>query len=84
MRGGPIAGDRVRDIRVCDDTLTVELSDGRTISAPLTWIPRLRDATPDQRGQWRISVAGAGIHWPDIDEDISVEGLLRRAKAPGA
>ena len=80
----PESGLAVRDVRVSDDALTVDLSDGRNISAPLAWFPRLRDATPEQRERWEISGAGAGIHWPDIDEDISVEGLLRGARAPGA
>ena len=80
----PESGLAVRDVRVSDDALTVDLSDGRNISAPLAWFPRLRDATPEQRDRWEISAAGAGIHWPDIDEDISVEGLLRGARAPGA
>ncbi len=59
------------------DALTVHLTDGRAITVPLEWFPRLRDATEEQRGNWRLIGGGVGIHWPDIDEDLSVEGLLR-------
>lgn len=58
------------------DALHVRLADGREISAPLEWFPRLRDASPEQRGRWRPIGGGVGIHWPDLDEDISVAGLL--------
>jgi hypothetical protein len=61
---------------VSDDELSVDLADGRTISVPLDWFPRLVHATPAERGNWRLSGNGEGIHWPDLDEDISVEGLL--------
>jgi hypothetical protein len=71
-------------VRVSDDLLSVDLSDGRTISVPLAWYPRLLDATDEQRGRWRISGGGFGIHWPDLDEDLSTEGLLRGAPAPRA
>ena len=64
------------DVRVTEDTLSVELSDGRTISVPLGWFPRLEYATPSERANWRLIGNGRGIHWEDIDEDISVEGLL--------
>jgi hypothetical protein len=64
------------DVKVTDDTLSVELSDGRTISVPLDWYPRLTHATEAERNNWRIIGRGHGIHWEDIDEDISVEGLL--------
>lgn len=63
-------------IEVTEDTLTAELSDGRTVSAPLSWYPRLIHATPKERGNWRLIGSGEGIHWPDLDEDISVEMLL--------
>lgn len=63
-------------VDVTDDALTVELSDGRTISAPLGWYPRLAHATSDERNRWRLLAGGTGIHWPDLDEDISVENLL--------
>jgi len=61
----------------CDgEMLQVQLSDGREVSVPLEWFPRLRDATPTQRANWRLIGRGVGIHWEDIDEDLSVEGLL--------
>lgn len=61
---------------VSDDTLGVNLDDGRTISVPLEWFPRLAHATPAERANWELSGDGSGIRWPDLDEDISVEGLL--------
>ena len=64
------------DVAVSDDTLSVELSDGRTISVPVDWYPRLTHATEQQRANWRIIGRGDGIHWEDIDEDISVGALL--------
>ncbi len=64
------------DVTVTEDTLTAELSDGRTISVPLAWYPRLVNATEEERGNWRLIGGGQGIHWPDLDEDVSVEGLL--------
>ncbi len=63
-------------VQVTDDTLSVELSDGRVVSAPLAWYPRLSHATPHERASWRLIGAGQGIHWPDLDEDISVANLL--------
>ncbi len=66
----------VEGVEISDDTLSVDLSDGRTISIPLSWFPRLLHATPDERKNWRLIGKGEGIHWEDIDEDISVEGLL--------
>ncbi len=76
------ADERVRDVRVSEDTLTVDLMDGRTISVPLVWYPRLLAGTARQRTNWQVSAAGYGIHWPDLDEDLSTEGLLRGAPAP--
>lgn len=64
------------DVLVTEDTLTVDMSDGRTISVPTAWYPRLLHATPEERTNWRMIGRGHGIHWEDIDEDISVEGLL--------
>ncbi len=61
---------------ICDDALVVDLTDGRTITVPLAWFPRLAHATPDERANWRLIGAGEGIHWPSLDEDINVEGLL--------
>lgn len=75
------AGERVRDVRVTDDSLAVDLLDGRTIIVPLAWYPRLLKATAEQRSHWKISGAGFGIHWPEIDEDLSTAGLLRGAPA---
>ena len=63
-------------VEVTDDTLTAELSDGRSISVPLAWYPRLAHAAPHERRNWRLIGGGEGVHWPDLDEDISVEGLL--------
>ena len=64
------------NVRITDDTLSVDLSDGRTISVPLAWFPRLLHATQKERNHWWLIGKGHGIHWEDIDEDISVEGLL--------
>ncbi len=64
------------DVSLTDDTLTVDLADGRTLSVPLTWYPRLLHGTPEERRNWRLIGAGAGIHWPDLDEDIGIDGLL--------
>ena len=65
-----------KDVTVTDDTLSVDLSDGRTISVPIAWYPRLSHAKPEERENWRLIGGGHGIHWEDIDEDISIEGLL--------
>jgi len=72
---------RVRDVTMDEHRLTVELMDGRAISAPFVWYPRLADATAQQRGRWQIAGGGYGLHWPDLDEDLSTEGLLRGAPA---
>lgn len=77
-----IADERVADVRFEDDRLIVDLADGRTIAVPVAWYPRLEGATPAQRAHWEISGGGYGIHWPEIDEDLSTEGLLRGAPAP--
>ncbi len=76
-----MADERVADVETTDDELRVRLMDGRTISAPLAWYPRLLHATDGQRKNWKISGGGYGIHWDDIDEDLSTEGLLRGAPA---
>ena len=65
-------------VRCVDDMLNVDLSDGRSISAPLEWFPKLRDATQAHRDNWRLIGGGVGIHWEDLDEDISVAGLLEQ------
>jgi hypothetical protein len=69
-------------VRFGDGTMSVDLEDGRTITVPLEWYPRLGRATPEQRSNWQIAGAGFGIHWPEIDEDLGVDGLLRGAAAP--
>ncbi len=87
LRHGPYrfffyAGDsdlghtRAVKVRITDDTLMVDLSDGRTILVPLGWFPRLEHALPEERSRWRLIGCGQGIHWEDLDEDVSVEGLL--------
>jgi hypothetical protein len=67
-----------------EDTISVDPYDGRTITAPLAWSPRLLHATPGQRANWRVAGAGYGIHRPDIDEDLSAQGLLQGSPAPKA
>jgi len=74
-------GERVKDVHFTDDTMAVDLADGRTIVVPLVWYPKLLEASAEQRRNWEISGAGYGIHWPDLDEDLSTEGLLRGAPA---
>jgi len=64
------------DVKVSEDTLSVDLTDGRTISVPLGWYPRLEHASPKERANWRLIGKGEGIHWEDIDEDVSIQGLL--------
>ena len=82
MHGSEVKpGERVKDVCFTEDTLAVDLLDGRTIVVPLVWFPKLLDAAPEQRRNWKLSSAGYGIHWPDIDEDLSTEGLLRGAPA---
>lgn len=75
-------GESVKDVRFTEDTLSVDLNDGRTIIVPLAWYPRLLHATPEKRNNWRVCGGGYGIHWPDLDEDLSTEGLLRGSPAP--
>lgn len=75
--------ERVADVEVTDAELIVRLRDGRRLAAPLGWFPRLKAATAAERADWEIAAAGLGIHWPGIDEDIGVAGLLRAA-APEA
>ena len=66
----------VQDVVVSDDSLVVDLADGRTISVPLAWYPRLLHGQPQERNNWRLIGQGEGIHWPDLDEDISAENIL--------
>jgi hypothetical protein len=67
---------RVASVRVTNELIIADLADGRTISVPLAWSWRLSDATPEQRANWRLIGSGEGVHWPEIDEDISVRGML--------
>ena len=66
----------IADVAIDDDSVVVSLSDGRTISVPISWYPRLSHASKGERSNWRLIGAGSGIHWPDIDEDVSVSNLL--------
>jgi hypothetical protein len=77
----PAADLRVKAVSLDADRLSVELMDGRAISVPLAWYPRLANATPEQRARWEVAGGGYGIHWPEIDEDLSTEGMLRGAPA---
>jgi len=76
ISGVEIALPKAENVTVTKDTLSVDLSDGRTISVPLAWFPRLLHATQEERNNWRLIGRGHGVHWEDIDEDISVDGLL--------
>lgn len=77
--GSEVAENRITNVRCTDDCVVVALADGRTISVPLVFYPRVFHATPHQRSNWQLAGGGYGIHWPDIDEDLSAEGLLRGA-----
>jgi len=72
---------RAMEVRISEDTLTVDLEDGRTLSVPILWFPRLRRGTEVEKQNHELMVGGRGIHWPDLDEDISVEGLLMGRKS---
>ena len=85
MRGWPtLADERVNDVHCDDDRLFVDLKDGRSIAVPLAWYPRLLSASAAERANWERCGGGYGIHWPDLDEHLSTEGLLRGAPAPRA
>lgn len=71
-----VARPRAVAIRVDDSVLSVDLADGRTVSAPIGWYPRLSHATPAERGQWRLTGDGDGVHWPALEEDLSVESIV--------
>ena len=77
------ADERIDGVHCDEHRLIVDLKDDRTIAVPLAWYPRLFNATPEQRAHWEPCGGGYGIHWPDIDEHLSSEGLLRGAPAPG-
>jgi len=72
---------RIKDVQVTDEAITAFLADGRVISVPLAWSWRLSDATPDQRSHWELIGDGGGVHWPDVDEDLSAEGMLHGVPA---
>jgi hypothetical protein len=74
--------ERVEAVYFTRDSIVVHLMDGRTISAPIAWYPKLLKATSKQRSNWEICGGGYGIHWPNVDEDLSTEGLLRGARSP--
>ena len=72
----PVVSARATGVRFTDDLFYVQLEDGREIGVPLAWFPRLSAATPEQRANWQLLGRGVGLHWPDVDEDLSVAGLL--------
>jgi hypothetical protein len=76
--------ERVKDVRFTEDVISVDLMDGRTISVPLVWYPRLLNATSAERQQWEICGGGYGLHWEGLDEDLSTAGMLRGAPSPEA
>lgn len=76
------ADERIKEVEFTGTVIVVDLIDGRSIAVPLTWYPRLLTATPEQRSQWEICGGGYGLHWESIDEDLSIEGMLRGAPAP--
>jgi hypothetical protein len=80
----PKAGERITGVRVTEDSLSIDLLDGRSLTVPLAWYPRLLDASEAQRNHFRIIGGGFVIHWPDVDEHLSSQGLLAGAPAPGA
>jgi hypothetical protein len=79
--GDPKLAARAQIVECTADSLVVELTDGREISVPLAWYPRLEHARPDERAHWELIGRGYGIHWPELDEDISIEGLLDGRKS---
>lgn len=76
------ADERVKAVHFTEETISVDLMDGRIITVPLVWYPKLLKATPEQRLQWEVCGGGYGIHWEAIDEDLSTAGMLRGAPAP--
>ena len=76
------ADERVKSVYFTKETISVDLVDGRTITVPLAWYPRLFNATPQQMEKWTVCGGGYGLHWEEIDEDLSTEGMLRGAPAP--
>ena len=78
----PRCEPQIRSVRVTSDELCVDLVDGRSVSVPLAWYPRLLHGSRSERANWKISAAGYGVHWPDLDEDLSIDGILQGAPAP--
>jgi hypothetical protein len=78
----PKSGERVRAVRVTDEAISIDLFDRRTITVPLAWYPRLLQAMPEERANWLVAGARYGIHWPDLDEDLTTQVLLKGAPAP--
>src|SRR5437764_1755601 len=78
---GTLAAPGIRAVQITGDTLSIDLDDGRTIAVPIGWYPRLAYGSPEERAHFQISGAGYGIHWPDLDEDIGVKGLLLGKKS---
>ena len=76
------ADERVQSVKFSEEFLVVSLKDGRTISVPKEWYPRLARGSKEQLANWEVCGGGYGIHWPELDEDLSTEGLLRGAPAP--
>ena len=81
MNTAPSTEPRIQQVRVTEDEIIAHLADGRVISVPLTWSWRLSEATPRQRAHFRLIGSGQGVHWPEVDEDISVEGMLHGVPA---
>ena len=77
----PVVEPRIADLRVTESEITAYLVDGRTVSVPLAWSWRLSEATPVQRDHWKLIGDGVCVHWPDVDEDISIEGMLHGTPA---
>lgn len=87
MNSAEVTLARILKVAITDDTLSVDLEDGRTVSVPIGWYPRLAHGTDAERSNFEISGAGYGVHWPDLDEDISIEGLLlgrRSSESPSS
>ena len=78
----PSVSEQIEDVEVSDTSITFSLADGRTVSVPLSWSWRLKEATPEERQNYEISPSGYSVHWPDVDEDLSARGALRGAPAP--
>ena len=78
----PEASERIEDVDVSESNITFHLTDGRIVSVPLSWSWRLQEATPEERQNYAISPSGYGVHWPDVDEDLSARGALRGTPAP--